>query len=220
MPRQSVFDDSLEDLGARRFLGKATKLEDMSAADFDQLRKASLSNRVGAEAQVRYLEVEDLQAASGLGRSTFFLPDASPVSKWTNFKKAVKEAGLPSVQSVLNRVLWWEEGERDAGRYGKVKYLEVAAIPAPGELESLVETGTPAPAPAEDRDDGYLRNLLLSSIDGFTLAELMKELEDMDVKEDEARIKKLTTDLVAEGKLRRRAGKFQVVEEGHPGEIR
>lgn len=215
MPKGTGFQYDPDKLGAARFIGKVTDFREMTAQDFDDLRNATLSQKVDPESQITYLEVENLSSPESLARSTFFMADVSSVSKWAQFIQALNKLGIRirGPQDLVGRVLEWEEGERERGKYGKGKYLEPIAVPTPDELAALVGAETPVKvgAKAEGRTDSYLKNLIIGTADGLTQDGLMAELEVAEVVEDKGRITKLCQELVGEGKMKKRAGKFEVV---------
>jgi len=211
-----------------RYPGKVVRFEEMTASEFDELRRASLSERIGGDARVMYLEAEDLNNPN-FNRSTFFLPDTRPVSKWGRFIRSLKEnAGivLKSADELVGKHLWFEEREQDMGSRGRQQVVEVAGALSPDEVESL--TGAAAgrrPPAAEEAEEtkkaeeagGYtdesLKEVILSVADGLTRDELAEEIAAMGIGEDSERINRLANGLVAQGKMVLRNRRFQVKEE-------
>ena len=193
-----------------KWLGRVTRFGEMTAAEFDELRGASLSDRIGPDAVIMYLETEDVQNPEQ-GRATFFTLDTRPVSKWARFITSLKEncdLVLRDYNDLVGKVLWFQEREEEMGRLGRQRVLEVTGIPSPDEIASLTEVAKLAEEPKEDKGDEYLKELILGVADGLTRAELVKELAEMGVEASEGKVKSLSNSLVAEGKLVFRAGKF------------
>ena len=194
-----------------RWLGKVTRFEEMTAAEFDELRGASLSERIGPDAVIMYLETEDVQNPEQ-GRATFFTLDTRPVSKWARFITSLKEncdIVLKDYDDLVGKVLWFQEREEEMGRRGKQRIWEAVGIPSPDEIAAAGKAEeVPTEVPAEEKGDDYLKELILGVADGLTRAELVKELAEMGVEASEEKVKSLSNSLVAEGKLVFRAGKF------------
>jgi len=203
-----------------RWLGKVTQFKEMTAAEFDDLRGATLSERIGADTPIMYLETEDALNPDQ-GRSTFFTLDTRPVSKWARFITSLKEncgIVLRDYNDLIGRVLYFEEREEEMGKRGRQRVWEVTGIPSPDELAVTANRVQPevkaeAPPPeerVEEKSDESLRELILGVADGLSRAELVKELREMGLGEDEKRITNLSNQLVAEGKLTFKGGKFSV----------
>jgi len=194
-----------------RWLGKVTRFEEMTAGDFDALRGASLSEKIGADAPIMYLETVDVQNPDQ-GRATFFTLDTRPVSKWARFITSLKECGiiLKSYDELVGRILYFEEREEEMGKRGKQRVWEVVGIPSPDEVATAGERVKPSAPSTEIRSDDYIKELILGVADGLTRSELVAELKGMGVDEPEERIKNLSNQLVAQGKLAFRNGKFAV----------
>lgn len=203
-----------------KYLGKVKRFEEMTAADFDDLRKASLSEKIGGDAVVMYLEVEDI-ANPEQGRSYFFTLDTRPVSKWARFIRSLSDnAGivLKEYPDLVDRTLTFEEKEEEMGKRGKQRVLEVIGLPSPEEITAVSKVAVveekaaeekPAPA-AEARTDDYLNELILSTADGLTRDELAEELKAMGAEEPPERVRQLSNQLIAAGKLTFKDKKFAV----------
>lgn len=218
MPGKFSYDP--KKLGVTRWLGRATRLQEMSVQQFDELRQATLSEKLDPQSTITYLEVGNLSTPGAMNRSTFMAPDTTSVSKLSRFWQAVDKLGLEVKEqndpAFLAMVLEWEEGEREAGKYGKQKYLEPIRIPSPDEIAGLPAPEAEAPAAAAAVTAApaanYLPNLIMGCADGLTMEGLKAELEGMGVKEDwEKQVKPVVTELIAKGSLRRKGGKLEAV---------
>ncbi len=202
-----------------KYLGKVKRFEEMTAADFDDLRNASLSEKIGGDAIVMYLENEDI-ANPEQGRSYFFTLDVRPVSKWARFIRSLSDnAGivLKEYPDLVDRTLVFEEREEAMGKRGKQRILEVIGLPSPEEITAVSKGAVvkekaeekPAPA-AEARTDEYITELILSTADGLTRDELSEELKAMGVDEPPEKIRQLSNELIASGKMTFKDKKFTV----------
>ncbi len=217
MPKGGFEYDSTK-LGSNRFIGKVVRFEEMTVAEFDELRSATLSEKVDPDTRVVYLEVENLSSPYSLGRSTFFMPETASVGKWAQFIQANAKLGIhikaTKDPAYIGRVLEWEEGERERGKYGKGKFLEPIGIPSPDELAALAEKPAEKPAPsigAEAHEPDYTKNLILSCADGLTEAELLTELAGVDIKLTAGELRPLVLQLIGQGRMKKKAGKFEVI---------
>lgn len=202
-----------------KYLGKVKRFEEMTAADFDDLRNASLAERIGGDALVMYLECLDV-ANPEQGRSYFFTLDTRPVSKWARFIRSLKDNAditLRQYSDLVDRVLVFEEKTEEMGKRGRQQVLEVASVPSPEEIEmasrgkAAEEKAEEKPAPAaEARTDDYISELILSTADGLTRDELAGELKAMGVDEPPERIRELSNRLIAAGKVTFKDQKFSV----------
>ncbi len=218
MSEKDTFEFDPEKAGANRFLGKVTRFEKITVAEFDELRNATLSASLGPEMKVMYLEVKNLTSADGLARSTFFSPGTSPLSKWSDFIQANNKLGIrikgEKDPAYVGKILEWEEGKRKRGKYGDTGYLEPINIPSPDELAAVLEKSGGAPATAKapsEVDDTYLTNLILSTADGMTPDALKAELAGMGIAVDDARLTKLIAQIIGSGSMKRKGGKYEVV---------
>ena len=113
-----------------KWLGRVRRFGEMTAAEFDELRQASLSERIGPDAVIMYLETEDVQNPEQ-GRATFFTLDTRPVSKWARFVTSLKEncdIVLRDYDDLVGKVLWFQEREEEMGKLGRQRVLEVTGI--------------------------------------------------------------------------------------------
>ena len=202
-----------------KYFGKVKVFEEMTAADFDDRRNASLSEKIGGDATIMYLEVEDI-ANPEQGRSYFFTLDTRPISKWGRFIRSLNDAAgiiLKEYSDLVDRTLVFEEREEEMGRRGKQRVLEVIGLPSPEEITAASKSAVveekaeekPAPA-AETRSAEYLTELILSTADGLSRDELSEELKAMGAEEPPERIRQLSNELIAAGKMTFRDKKFAV----------
>jgi len=193
----------------------------MTAGEFDELRSATLADRLGADTEIFLLSVKNLQVEEERDRSTFFTADARPVSKWGEFVKALKTWGFEEKNNIefpkklMGRTFWWEEGKRPKGKYGDIKYLEPVEIPSPEELAELgikpELSAKPAKAKAEEPEIAVDDTLILSFADGLSTKELIGEIKDLGVT-DEKVISAAVRNLLNTGKMTFKGGKYSIAK--------
>ena len=177
------------DAAGNRFIGRVIFAREMTAAEFDQRRNATLSAKMGADAPVFYLEVENLESKTpGTTRSTFFTAETAPVSKWMRFLKALKELSVSikrnpdGTTDLEGKYFVADEKEVKVGKYGTMNTIEMVAIPPPEDIEALEQAraqmmGAPSGVPAASKDQ--TAEAILGMVDGLTeeqLGEQMKAL--------------------------------------------
>lgn len=165
-----------------KFIGKVVFAREITAGEFDHRRNATLSQKMGADQPVFYLEVENLESKTpGATRGTFYLPDDAPVSKWSRFKKALKTIGVSikrnpdGTTDLEGRYFVVEEKEVSAGKYGKSNTLELVEIPTPEDVDALLKAqammmGVAAP-------DNSIAATILALAEGLTEIQLKEQMD-------------------------------------------
>ena len=205
------------------FIGKVIFARETTAAEFDRMETARLSNQVGAGQEIFYFKAENLEAPPGAFRATFFIPDNRPVAKWFRFKRACKDIGITikrnadGTTDLEGKYLVIAERQFDIGKKyakpgeqtGKANTLEPAGIPSPEEIEALearrkAAVGVaPPPAPSVPRDE--VATIILQIAEGLTEDELRAQMESMDYKGWETvlgELKAKQSIVTVEGKLK------------------
>jgi len=208
-----VFQFDPEKLGVRRFVGRAVRFEEMTAQDFDAMRGTqALSEKIGPDAAIMYLEVENIETTEATNRSCFFTPDMSPVSKWTRFIRALDNLGvrLSGPQDLVGRVFVWEEKQVEMGKYGTRNMLEPVDLVPPDELAALAEKVAAKVEKVEEAKPVApdLESIVLSVADGLTYEELVEELEGIGV--STTGLKDTLRELIKAGKLSLKERKYRV----------
>lgn len=165
-----------------KFIGKVVFAREITAGEFDHRRNATLSQKLGPDQSVFYLEVENLESKTpGQTRAAFFMPDDAPVSKWSRFKKALKAINVSikrnpdGTTSLEGQYFMVEEKEVSSGKYGKSNTLELVEIPTPEDVDALenaraVMMGAAVP-------DNSIATTILAVADGITEVQLKEQMD-------------------------------------------
>ena len=123
---------------------KVIKAREMTVGEFDTLRDATLGQKLPADQTIFYLELENLEALTpGTTRSTFFMPDNAPVSKWAKFKKALKlievtiKRNPDGTTDLEGKYFVAEELEVSSGKYGISNTTHLVDLLSPEDIDRL-----------------------------------------------------------------------------------